>query len=272
MEIAVWSKQQRCGVTFSVAVLSILWSRYFSEQVVVTTNHLSNGGIFEKLTGVAEQEERYRKKEYCYHFGEPEYFRKLWEFERRLTEKAGDSLRMVSMAGERESTMFTEGSINEVRQWLRQEDVLFIDTASGCCQSSQKILNEVPFIVVILPANRHLIRDFFQTYSFYLGKCFILLGDYSTSSRCYPSYLQQKYGLQKNQVGVLPHDEGLQQAMKNGEVMPYLDSYFVLNRKAPSYHFVTKALKTLMLIREYYEERSMLFCNESGEVLKEKSV
>ena len=59
MNIAFWSNvRHQSGVTSCVALLSVLWSELFSEEVAVTSNHICNYGLMSRLYGETVYEEK----------------------------------------------------------------------------------------------------------------------------------------------------------------------------------------------------------------------
>lgn len=272
MNLAFWSSfRHRSGVTTSVAVISVLWKELYKDEIAVTSNHISSQGVLPCLKGGKEYRKRLTEKPYCYHYGEPEYFRWLYETGDRYEVKLCGGMEYVSMPGDEEEQMFCGCGLRGVEQRVKEMDYLMIDTASGCGSNSLSIIQESHLVIVVLPPQKDAIDDFFRSDSNLRQKGFFILGKYKTAASCWPSYLTKKYKIPKERIGVIPYDSGLGQAMWNGDTAAYILSNINCSPKSEAYSFMRYLTKTTQNLRKYAMERRSLTCADYAEVSKEKS-
>lgn len=197
MNIAFWSNvRHQSGVTSCVALVSVLWVELFVEEVAVTSNHVCNGSLVKRLYGGSEREEKAAKRAYIYTLGEPEYFRMLYGGKMSKTLWLNDSLRFIPMEGD-DVELFGIKGLSGVSKMVSEREYLMIDTACGCGQCSQKILEDAELTVVLFPPEKECVDAFFQSETALRENSFFILGNYRPSSGCRPSYLVRKYHIPK---------------------------------------------------------------------------
>lgn len=267
MDIAFWSSvRHQSGVTSDVAAISVLWAELFKDKIIVTSNHICNGGLLERLRGGTEQRERFAKREYCYHFGEPEYFRMLYEKGKERTVQLNSGMRYIPMTGNEEAQMFSGSGLKEVKKQLGVGEYLMIDAACGYGNSSQKILQEAEFTVIALPSEKKAVDEFFSSDTFLRRKSFFILGNYRSAGSCCPSYLCYKYKIPKERVGVIPYDAAFELAMWEGSAAVYVGGNINCSRRNRAYHFINYTKKTAINLRNYVMERRNQVCGDCAEV------
>jgi len=163
MNIAFWSNvRHRSGVTSSVALLSVLWVELFEEEVAVTSNHICNYGLVNRLAGEIEFEEKTEKKSYRYVLGEPEYYRMLYGGGIKTMLWLDGRLKFVPMDVEF-AELFDVRDVRTVNSGAEEMTCLMIDLACGFGECSRKILNEADVPVIVFPACRESVDAFFET-------------------------------------------------------------------------------------------------------------
>ncbi len=266
MDIAFWSNvRHQSGVTSDVAAISVLWAELFADEIIITSNHICNGSVIERLRGGTEREEKFARKDYCYHFGEPEYFRMLCERERKFTVRINDGMRYIPMMGNEEAQMFSGSGLPGVKRQLGKEEYLMIDTACGCGSSSLRILQETELTVIALPPEKEIIDAFFRSDTVFRQNSFFILGNYRAAASCCPSYLCHRYKIPKERVGVIPYDSEFEQAMREGRTAAYISGNLNCSKRSKSYHFMNYAKKTAISLRKYAEERRKGICGDCAE-------
>lgn len=267
MDLAFWSNvRHQSGVTAGVAVISVLWTELYTGEIAVTSNHISSKGVLERLRGGTERREKMARKEYCYNFGEPEYFRRLFETGEKYEVKLNDGMRYIPMQGNEEVQMFCGGGLQGVKKRLNEENFLIVDTACGYGSSSLRILQESDLVVVILPPEKEMIDAFFQSDTLFRRNSFFILGNYRTALSCWPSYLTKKYKIPKERIGVIPYDFGFEQAMREGTTVAYITANMNCSRRNEAYHFMNYATKTAISLREYAVGRRKILCGDCAGV------
>ena len=262
MKIAFWSYiRHQSGVTAGVVLMSVLWTELFGEEIAVTSNHICNNSLVRRLCGGSEYKENRYGKVFSYELGEPEYFRLLYAGVHKVPYKINDSLRYVPMLGN-EVEMFRGAGLCEVDKQIAEEELLFIDTACGCGYGSRKILEEAEVRVVLLPSERQYIDHFFQSGTELLERSFFILGNYSFSQSCPPSYLIRKYKIPKERIGVILHDNEYEQAMQEGTTLSYIAGNLNRDKRASTGRFTRYAVTTVEKLRAYTEQRRVDCCVE----------
>jgi len=270
MNIAFWSNvRHQSGVTSSVAVISVLWAELYVEEIVVTSNHISNGGLVKRLYGGSEYEEKAAKKAYNYILGEPEYFRMLYSGKIQTSLWLNDSLRFIPMVEENVDLFNTVGLMN-VKKQVKEKEYLLIDTACGCGLCSQKIIEDAELTVILLPPQKEHVDAFFQSETGLRKNSFFILGNYRTGVSCRPSYLSKRYDIPKERIGVIPYNFGFEQAMREGSTIAYIAGNMNCSKRNSAYRFIHYATKTVQSLREYAISRRDLICGECEKVYEEK--
>ena len=262
MKIAFWSNiRHQSGVTAGVALMSVLWTELFEEEIAVTSNHICNNSLVRRLCGSGEQRDTRSGKVFSYELGEPEYFRLLYTGIYRLPHRINEGLRFVPMLGN-EVEPFRGAGLCEVDKQITGDKHVFIDTACGCGYGSRKILEEAEVRVVLLPSKRQYVDHFFQSGTELLERSFFILGNYSFSQSCPPSYLIRRYKIPKERIGVILHDNRYEQAMQEGTTISYIAGNLRGEKRARVDRFTRYAIATAEKLRAYTEQRRTDGCVE----------
>lgn len=266
MNIAFWSNvRHQSGVTSCVALLSVLWSELFSEEVAVTSNHICNYGLMSRLYGETVYEEKVAQRAYRYILGEPEYFRMLYGETVKTPLLLNDSLSYIPMEGDG-LELFGINGLRGLNERKRQEDHLFIDTACGYGLCSQKILEEAELAVVLFPDSKECIDEFFQSASGLSGNCFFVLGNVPKAAFYRPSYLTKRYDIPEERVGMIPHNAGFEQAMREGTTIAYITNHMHCSKRNNAYHWMFSAKTTVKRLREYAISKRRCLCGDYEKV------
>ena len=262
MNIAFWSNvRHQSGVTSCVALVGVLWTELFAEEVVVTSNHICTKGLVKRLCGGCEYEERVAKKAYHYMLGEPEYFRMLYSGRMKQTLWLNDSLRFVPMEGETGKLFDAEG-LYGVNMRVTNKDYVLIDTACGYPLCSQKILEDAEIKVILFPPDRDYIEDFFRSEAEVWKDCFFIVGNYRSEVSCRPINISKRYHIPQNHIGMIPYNFSFEQAMKDGSTIAYLSRNMRCSRRSKEYWFFQCAKETVRNLRKYVIKRRDAECGE----------
>ena len=266
MNIAFWSNvRHQSGVTSCVALVGVLWTELFVEEVVVTSNHICTKGLVKRLCGGCEYEERVAKKAYHYMLGEPEYFRMLYSGNMRQTLWLNDGLRFIPMEGETGKLFDAEG-LYGVNKRVAYKDFVLIDTACGYPLSSQKVLEDAEIKVIMFPPDRDYIDAFFQSNVGAWKDCFFIVGNYRSEVSCRPVNISKRYHIPLEHIGMIPYNFGFEQAMIDGSTIAYLAQNMHCSRRSKEYWFFQCAKETVKNLRKYVIKRREAGCGECGKV------
>lgn len=236
MTIAFWSSVRHSGVTVTLASVCVIWSELYGECMNVTANHLSNEGILSCLMGELKRERRERK-EYCYRFGEPEYFRRLKMEQCHSRYLLNQKMCYFPMEGKEETDYFTGCGLEGVMKQVAPEELLLIDVAAGENKGAIQILNSADFQVHILPGEKEEIDHFFLSCEPDYAKSFFILpkGRNSTSGYSRKQFCK-KYKIPMQQVSEIRHSDEFATAVWEGRLVPFLRAHMVCSE-------VTKKMK-----------------------------
>lgn len=266
MNIAFWSGvRHQSGVTSGVALISVLWTELFVDEIAITSNHICNKGLVRRLYGGCELEDKVPQRVYHYMLGEPEYFRMLYDGKMNKTLWLKESLRFVPMEGEKGELFVAEG-LYGVNKRVTEQEYLMIDTACGYTLSSQKVLEEAEIKVILFPPERDYIDDFFCSKSSTWENCFFIVGNYRFEGTCRPAYLSRYYNVPRNRIGVIPYNLGFEQAMWEGNTISYITQNMHCSRRSKEYRFIYHAKETVENLRKYAIGRRRILCGECEEV------
>ncbi len=261
MVIAFWSSfRHQSGVTACVAVMGAVWSLLYAEEVVLSSNHISSSGLFERLRGGTERWEKLEKKEYCFLYGEPEYYRLLYGSRMKAEVILNYGIKYVPMGENDDTEMFGTGGAQFVKKYREETGCLMMDTACGCSRCSQKIVREADLTVIALPSERELIDDFFRTEDVLRKEGFFILCKYKETSTCTPEYLTQRYKIPKEHIGVIPYNFECEQAMREGTTLAFVAGNIHCSKQSSSYRFIFEAKKTARRLRKYVMRRRERLC------------
>lgn len=256
MEIAFWSNVRHLsGVTAGVVAISVLWTALYTEDIAITANHVSNSGVMECMRGGTERWEKLARREYCYTYGEPEYFRILYNKGEKPEIKLNSGMSYIPMHGGQGAQMFSGGGLSSVRRQAGKNKCLIVDTACGCGSNSMEILREAEVSVVTLPPEKHLVDAFFQSDTFLTDKSFFILGNYKKEASYSPAILARKFRIAKERIGVIPYDPEFEQAMRAGDTVAYLAGNMNCGKRDKAYHFMSNTKNTAVALRKYALER-----------------
>ena len=238
--------------------MGILWSALYDEEIALTSNHISNAGLYERLHGGTERWERFAGKDYCFQYGEPEYFRQLNGCGVKSEVFLNYGMRYIPMKGNAGTELFCGDGLAGVKRYVGEEHYLMIDTACGCSRSSQEIMREAKLTVVALPPEKEMVDSFFKTETKLLQNGFFILGNYKETSSCTPEDLNKIYKIQKERIGVIPYDFDFEQAMREGTTVSYLIGNLNCSRHSACYPFIRDVRNTARCLRRYAVKRRNL--------------
>ena len=265
MNIAFWSNvRHRSGVTSSVALLSVLWVELFEEEVAVTSNHICNFGLVNRLSGGNEFEEKTEKNAYRYVLGEPEYYRLLYGGEIKTILWLNGKLKFVPMEVEL-AELFDVRDVRTVNNGVEEMTCLMIDLACGFGECSRKILNEADVPVIVFPACRESVDAFLQSEITIRERGFFVLGMDRADPFCRPSYLTKHYKIPKERIGVIPYEQGFEQAMRDGSLISYITRNLRCSKRSRAYRLLHCAVRTVNRLRAYAIYERSRGCGDCGE-------
>ncbi len=215
MKVAFWDGTDNAGkVTGYLAAISVYCTLYFEKCVIAGCNYLGGQGL-EDYFFYDPSRSGIERAQKCHPYGEPGYFRKLWEMKISEDRRAGDittsvGIRLVQPTDGLEHLMFYRN--------ISRETLYFMDISGKINAFSLQALEEADVVAVFLPQNTMEIRKFFHHYSSIIPKSVFFITDYHSEEKCNPHYLHRIYGIEKKRLGVLPKCRKFDMACENGDV------------------------------------------------------
>ena len=258
MTIAFWSSVRQSGVTATLASVCVIWTEIYGERLTVTANHLSNDGILSCFLGEIKRENRERR-EFCYCFGEPEYFRRLHMQQKDTERLLKQGIRYLPMDGREEPDYFTGSGLSSVQKQTNPEEFLMIDVAAGENQSSINLLNQVDILVCVLPKEIESTDHFLLSFSWNLNQCFFILPKKKKSKGYSKNKFCTKYHIPKKQVAEVWYHEEFALTVWKGQLVPHLRSGIRCvgenQWEKPKEEWVKSLMETAVLLRKFADER-----------------
>lgn len=260
MKIAFWSNVRgKSCVTSNLACISILSAlNHPGKRMIVFENHqnimnLETTYMKEKTAAVVNEPVRYTSGAGT---GLKRVFQ-LVEEERAVSEDnflgcardfLGRQLIYVPAGNELNAEVF-EYQMN--RDCLRTLDfleryakVVMIDTSASPLESSRRILQEADLVVVNLSQNERMLSHFFRNYSGIRKKAFYVVGNYEEHSALSRDRIIKKYQLDADKIGIIPHNIDFQDAISQGNLIPFLVNHFRCRKRNDNYAFMKAAKET----------------------------
>ena len=212
MKVAFWNGTGLCGnVTGYLAAMSAYCAICLGKTVYVSSNHLKDRRLEDYFFNNSSKSGKERFLD-CYLYGEPEYFRKLWEDkgQRHSETRTLTGIRLLDPPDISDDVMFHSD--------VPEESVYFLDIPGGMNASSAKALEEADVVAVFLPQDKTEIHIFFDCYSSIIPKALFFIADYRKERKCTPEYLQRNYGVPKEHTGIIPYDSTFEYLCELGEM------------------------------------------------------
>lgn len=241
MKVAFWSASNEIGdVTGYLAAISVFCAVFYKKEVIISRNYLSSRRLedyfFDSSAQCGKDGDENR-----YSYGEPEYFRKLWENRyhgRNAITMEG--IRLLRPPDLSDQTMFC--------QKVNPEMLYFMDVSGGANASSVQALEEADLIAVFLPQDMAAVQKFFDNYSSIIPKSVFFIINHRRDNECTPEYLRKIYGIEKEKISVFQECDSFSIACEIGGVEDFIREPSAKNKKSEDYfkHCVGKAARIIL--------------------------
>lgn len=262
MKIAFWSPvRESVGVTTNVTCIATLASLATANRTILLENHYSGRNIAD-LVLTQERSNALREQGHYYTKYGVEYVLK-----RMYSGKNGtELLRQVAVPLLCEKLLYLPQSyivnrevFNYEFELVREElfrcleemaEYVFVDTETNCNLSSNTILSDADLIVVNLPQEADIMRDFFENYSSIREKAVFLFGKYQKDCIWTLRRICYEYHLRREQVGAVPFDAELESAVMQGRLLQFLNINYYKACGRENDYFMRQAKKAAAMVRE----------------------
>lgn len=248
MKVAFWDGNHSCGdVTAMIAAISAFCAMNYERKVLLGSNHMSGRTLEEYYFGSMIKSGRERISHDLF-YGEPEYFRQLWENRRT-------DMEVLTMEGVH---LLPLPDILERRMFYHEEQretLYFMDVSGGMNASVRAALEEADKVVVFLPQDIVEIRKFFNLYSSIIPKAIFLILDYRADRKGDVPYLGRNFGILPDRAGIIPRCEDFRHAGELGEVENFIRDHLTITKEHENFSFMQGIERATELILGFRKEK-----------------
>lgn len=240
MKVAFWNGVSSTdGVTDYLAALGITLAIEKKCKVILGSNHISNH-MLQDCFSSRIKEEGIAHMPYRFFYGSPEYFRALWDIKINrqgdVLEKPMEGITIIYPPDVTDKSMFYYESSGE--------NLYLLDIAGENNSASQSALEEADIVIVFLPQDVTEIQKFFYRFSSLIPKALFVIEGIPRNSRSIRHTLKSKYGIESENIGIIPHNFEYKEACEEGRLDLFLKANMKQATKEPEYSFIT-SLKTV---------------------------
>lgn len=249
MKVAFWNGTGMNGnVTGYLAAISAYCAIGLKKTVYISSNHLKGRRLEDYFFNNLSKSGKEKFLD-CYLYGEPEYFRKLWE--ESQTQDVVVTLEGIRLLGPPdilEDVMFYHS--------VSEDELYLMDISGGMNASSVKALEEADAVVVFLPQDKTEIHIFFDRYSSIIPKAIFFIAEYRKDKDCHPEFLQMTYGIGKERTGIIPYNGTFESLCELGVIEDFFRKESLYNGKKEEEFrkYIKRAAKMILQ-----------FCEKSGQ-------
>lgn len=260
MKVAFWSNVRgKSCVTSNLACISIISAlNHPGKRMIVFENHQNIMNL--ETTYMHEQTEAVVNEPVRYTVGAGTGLRRVFQLveeERAVSEDKflgctrdflGRQLVYVPAGNELNAEVFEYQMNRDCLRTLnfleRYAKVVIVDTSASPLESSRRILREADLVVVNLSQNERMLSHFFRNYSEIRKKAFYVIGNYEENSTLSRERIIKKYRLNAEKIGIIPHNIDFQDAISQGNLIPFLVNHFNCRKRNGNYAFMKAAKET----------------------------
>ena len=199
MKVAFWNVTGAPGnATGYFSAIGAYCAICLKKEVFLSSNHLRGRRLEDYFFNDSTKsgKEKYTDS---YLYGEAGYFRKLWE------ENPGRQERAITLQGIHLLAPPDLMAPFMFYHEIPEKTLYFMDLSEEMNAFSFRALEEADLVVVILPQDKTEIHNFFDHYSSIIPKALFFIAEYRKEIRDTPKDLQNLYGVEEEQICVLPY-------------------------------------------------------------------
>lgn len=132
---------------------------------------------------------------------------------------------------------------------------VFIDTGGANNESTGMILEEADLVVANISQDPSGIQDFFGQHGNLLDKTVFLIGGYQKESRYNLENLVRRYPIHRKNIGVIPYNVELHDAIQEGRLVSFLTRNYRKERSETHGYFMEELKKASALIFQAVDDR-----------------
>ena len=243
MKVAFWSGfgMDTAG-TLHIATISSILSLLYHEEVVLGSNYVSSYMLSDCFFGAVLQH-RQMESPYRYCYGEPNYFRNLWDmYKKDIISTPMEGITIIRPPDITDRSMFYYE--------VSEETLFFMDVAPESNLVFGNILEEADVVVSFLPQDSIKIQIFFEHYSSLIPKSLFIIDDFRKNGGCIPKNLSIKYRINRDCIAIFPYCHAYIQACEEGNMEYFLKKNLNCSTRNPNFYFMYHLQKTVKMLKE----------------------
>lgn len=243
MKVAFWSGfGMDTKKTLHIATISIVLTLVYHKEVVLSSNYISSHMLSDCFFGVISQYRRI-KGSYRYCYGEPNYFRSLWDiYKKEIISTPMEGITIIRPPDVIDKSMFYYE--------VSEQTIFFMDVASESNLVFGSILEEADLVIIFLPQDSIKIQIFFEHYSSLIPKSLFIIDNFRKNGSCIPKNLSRKYRIDKESIGIFPYCYAYEQACEAGNMESFLKKNLNCSTRNPNFYFMYHLQKTTKMLTE----------------------
>ena len=246
MKVAFWSSfGVSTSETLNVAAISIVLASLYHKEVVLSSNYISSHMLRDCFFETVSERKR-AKGPYCYCYGEPNYFRNLWEMDKTrnkdIIEVPMEGITIIRPPDVTDKSMFYYE--------VSEQTMFFMDVAPNSNIAFGSVLEEADIVVSFLPQDSSKIQLFFEHYSSLIPKSLFIINDFRKNGGCIPKNLSMKYGIDRECISVFPYSHNYEQACEEGRIEAFLKKNLHCSTRNPDFYFMSHLKKIAKMLKE----------------------
>ena len=220
MKVAFWNGISKTdSIANYVAAIGMTLAVECNCNVILGSNYISNRMPQDCFSGKM-LEEGIAHMPYCFLYGSPEYYGKLWRMKRF---RQGNILQMPI----KRMTIVYPPDVAEYSMFyykMPRNGFYLLDMARCSIAESRNVLDEAELVVVFLMQDEIEIQNFFERFSSLIPKAIFIIVDYQRNSVYSFQRLKEKYGINRENMEFIPKNKNFYAACEEGNISHFMSS------------------------------------------------
>ena len=255
MKVAFWNGiSSTDSLADYVASIGMMLVLEHGCNAVLSSNYISNR-MMQDCFSRRMLEEGIAHPPYCFLYGSPEYHGALWSMKRNrqnnILEVPMRGVTLVFPPDVAEKSMF---------YYAVSQDVFYLlDMAKCNISESKHVLDEAELVVVFLSQNETEIQNFFERFSSLVPKAIFVIVDYQRDTGNSCRKIKAKYGINSDNIGIIPHNSEFEVACEEGNLEQYILRGMQSTMEEHNYYFISNLRK---LTKKIYMRKKDSYAQE----------
>lgn len=243
MKVAFWSSGISPGeVTEKLAAIGAVCALHYNMHLILSSSYLSNHMIEDCFL----DRTNYRPEKwhpFCACYGEPEYYRTLWERQRQGIHAAPVADNRIILAEPQDSYAPFGFSKESPELWQ------LMDLGVQRSFSAKQALEEADAAVIFLSSCMENEEEFFKNYASIIPKALFVVEKRSKKQSCTAERLTESYGISRERISYLSPNKEYSYACDMGEVIRFFDENLFCTSDHKNYEFIHQVKTAIRKLR-----------------------